>query len=111
MQRLAGSGRHWAAGQGARRGPSARLRNTHSVGVMVGRLSILRSIQLRLFAGYFFGSDTAQEQRYLNGTTSGDISIITVGFIGSKNQPGGGAGVGAHHGVERFTIFLHAKAD
>jgi coniferyl-aldehyde dehydrogenase len=67
----------------------------------------------RPLAAYYFGDDTAEEKRFLTGTTSGGVSINDVMFhMLQKDLPFGGvgpSGMGAYHGMEGFKTFSHAK--
>ena len=68
----------------------------------------------RPLAGYYFGYDNAEEQRFLSGTTSGGVCINDVMFhMLQKDLPFGGvgpSGMGAYHGIEGFKTFSHAKS-
>ena len=68
----------------------------------------------RPLAAYFFGQDKAEERRFLEGTTSGGVSINDVMFhMLQKDLPFGGigpSGMGAYHGIEGFKTFSHAKS-
>ena len=68
----------------------------------------------RPLAAYFFGKDKAEEKRFLEGTTSGGVSINDVMFhMLQKDLPFGGigpSGMGSYHGLEGFKTFSHAKS-
>jgi coniferyl-aldehyde dehydrogenase len=68
----------------------------------------------RPLAAYYFGYDSAEEQRFLSGTTSGGVCINDVMFhMLQKDLPFGGvgpSGMGAYHGIEGFKTFSHAKS-
>lgn len=67
----------------------------------------------RPLAAYYFGNDSAEERRFLTGTTSGGACVNDVMFqMLQKDLPFGGvgpSGMGAYHGVEGFKTFSHAK--
>ena len=68
----------------------------------------------RPLAAYYFGQDRAEEKRFLQGTTSGGVSINDVMFhMLQKDLPFGGigpSGMGSYHGLEGFKTFSHAKS-
>ena len=68
----------------------------------------------RPLAAYYFGTDKAEEKRFLTGTTSGGACVNDVMFhMLQKDLPFGGigpSGMGAYHGIEGFKTFSHAKA-
>ena len=63
---------------------------------------------------YYFGSDTAEQERVLNRTTSGGVSVNDVVMhVAMEDLPFGGigpSGMGAYHGIDGFKTFSHAKA-
>lgn len=63
---------------------------------------------------YFFGEDEAEQERVLNGTTSGGVTVNDVIFhVAQEDLPFGGvgpAGMGAYHGRDGFYEFSHKKA-
>ncbi|MEM9495103.1 MAG: coniferyl aldehyde dehydrogenase [Pseudomonadota bacterium] len=63
---------------------------------------------------YYFGSDKAEEERVLNRTTSGGVTVNDVMFhSGQEDLPFGGvgpSGMGAYHGRDGFMEFSHKKA-
>jgi coniferyl-aldehyde dehydrogenase len=63
---------------------------------------------------YYFGSDSAEEERVLRRTTSGGVTINDVVMhVSMEDLPFGGvgpSGMGAYHGVDGFRTFSHAKA-
>lgn len=67
----------------------------------------------RPLAAYYFGKNSAEEHRFLTGTTSGGACVNDVMFhMLQKDLPFGGvgpSGMGAYHGVEGFKTFSHAK--
>lgn len=68
----------------------------------------------RPLALYYFGEDKAEEQRVLNRTTSGGVTVNDVIFhIAQEELPFGGigpSGMGNHHGHHGFREFSHQKA-
>ncbi len=62
---------------------------------------------------YYFGDDRAEENRVINSTTSGGVSVNDViTHIMQDDAPFGGvgpSGTGAYHGKEGFVNFSHAK--
>ena len=62
---------------------------------------------------YYFGDDRAEENRVVNSTTSGGVSVNDViTHIMQDDAPFGGvgpSGTGAYHGREGFVNFSHAK--
>jgi coniferyl-aldehyde dehydrogenase len=62
---------------------------------------------------YYFGNDNAEENRVINSTTSGGVSVNDViTHIMQDDAPFGGvgpSGTGAYHGKEGFVNFSHAK--
>lgn len=63
---------------------------------------------------YYFGQDAAEQERVLNATTSGGVTVNDVVFhVAQENLPFGGvgpAGMGSYHGVDGFREFSHKKA-
>jgi coniferyl-aldehyde dehydrogenase len=63
---------------------------------------------------YFFGQDKAEENRVLERTISGGVTVNDVIFhISAEELPFGGignAGMGSYHGHDGFKEFSHAKA-
>ncbi|MDW6003256.1 coniferyl aldehyde dehydrogenase [Vibrio mangrovi] len=67
----------------------------------------------RPLAAYYFGEDTAQQEKFANSTTSGALVINDVMTHASiEDLPFGGvgaSGIGAYHGIHGFRRFSHAK--
>lgn len=65
-------------------------------------------------AAYYFGRDTAEENRFIGETRSGGVCINDVIFqVTQESMPFGGvgpSGMGAYHGHQGFKTFSHAKA-
>jgi coniferyl-aldehyde dehydrogenase len=63
---------------------------------------------------YWFGTDKAEEQRVLDRTTSGGVTINDVIFhVSMEDLPFGGvgpSGMGAYHGHDGFLEFSHKRA-
>ena len=63
---------------------------------------------------YYFGSDSAEEDRVLKHTTSGGVTVNDVVMhVAQEDLPFGGvgpSGMGAYHGHDGFKTFSHAKA-
>ncbi|WP_374452658.1 coniferyl aldehyde dehydrogenase [Phenylobacterium sp.] len=63
---------------------------------------------------YYFGSDEAEREKVLSGTTSGGVTVNDVIFhVAQENLPFGGvgpSGMGSYHGVDGFREFSHAKS-
>lgn len=63
---------------------------------------------------YYFGQDTAEQERVLNATTAGGVTVNDVVFhVAQENLPFGGvgpSGIGSYHGVDGFREFSHRKA-
>jgi len=63
---------------------------------------------------YYFGNDHAEQEKVLNRTTSGGVSINDVVMhVAMEDLPFGGigpSGMGAYHGLDGFRTFSHAKA-
>jgi coniferyl-aldehyde dehydrogenase len=63
---------------------------------------------------YYFGTDEAERETVLNGTTSGGVSVNDVIMhVAQEELPFGGvgpAGMGSYHGVDGFREFSHRKA-
>lgn len=68
----------------------------------------------RPLAVYYFGDDTAEEDRILTETVSGGATINDVLFhIAQEDLPFGGigpSGMGCYHGKDGFNEFSHRKA-
>ena len=62
---------------------------------------------------YYFGEDSAEENKVVNSTTSGGVSVNDVlTHIMQDDAPFGGvgpSGMGSYHGHEGFVNFSHAK--
>ncbi|MBE8190596.1 MAG: aldehyde dehydrogenase family protein, partial [Alphaproteobacteria bacterium] len=62
---------------------------------------------------YYFGNDRAEENKVINSTTSGGVSVNdVVTHISQDDAPFGGvgpSGTGSYHGKEGFVNFSHAK--
>ncbi|KRB46537.1 coniferyl aldehyde dehydrogenase [Phenylobacterium sp. Root700] len=63
---------------------------------------------------YYFGTDAAEREKVLEGTTAGGVTINDVVFhVAQENLPFGGvgpSGMGSYHGVDGFREFSHAKS-
>ena len=63
---------------------------------------------------YYFGTDAAERDRVLDGTTSGGVTVNDVVMhIAQEELPFGGigpAGMGAYHGYDGFREFSHRKS-
>ena len=63
---------------------------------------------------YYFGSDAAERDRVLDGTTSGGVTVNDVVMhVAQEELPFGGigpAGIGAYHGHDGFREFSHRKS-
>jgi coniferyl-aldehyde dehydrogenase len=63
---------------------------------------------------YYFGGDTAEQDKVLTRTTSGGVSVNdTIMHVSMEDLPFGGvgpSGMGSYHGVDGFRTFSHAKA-
>jgi coniferyl-aldehyde dehydrogenase len=63
---------------------------------------------------YYFGTDSAEQEKVLSRTTSGGVTINDVVMhVSMEDLPFGGigpSGMGAYHGVDGFRTFSHAKA-
>ena len=63
---------------------------------------------------YYFGTDEAERETVLTGTTSGGVSVNDVIMhVAQEELPFGGvgpAGMGSYHGVDGFREFSHKKA-
>lgn len=63
---------------------------------------------------YYFGSSPAEQERVLNATTSGGVTVNDVVFhVAQENLPFGGvgpSGMGSYHGVDGFREFSHRKS-
>ena len=63
---------------------------------------------------YYFGSDTAEQERVLNRTISGGVTVNDVIFhVSMDDLPFGGigpSGIGSYHGPEGFREFSHARS-
>ena len=62
---------------------------------------------------YYFGEDNVEENKVVNGTTSGGVAVNDViTHIMQDDAPFGGvgpSGTGAYHGFEGFLNFSHTK--
>ncbi len=63
---------------------------------------------------YYFGKDSAEEQRVLDTTISGGVTVNDVIFhVAQQDLPFGGvgpSGMGNYHGHDGFKTFSHAKS-
>jgi coniferyl-aldehyde dehydrogenase len=63
---------------------------------------------------YYFGSDRGEEQRVLDRTISGGVTVNDVVFhVSMEDLPFGGvgpSGMGSYHGLDGFKTFSHAKS-
>jgi coniferyl-aldehyde dehydrogenase len=63
---------------------------------------------------YYFGQDSAEENKVLTRTTSGGVTVNDVVMhVAQEDLPFGGvgpSGMGAYHGLDGFRQFSHAKA-
>jgi coniferyl-aldehyde dehydrogenase len=63
---------------------------------------------------YYFGGDSAEEQRVLTHTTSGGVTVNDVIMhVAQEDLPFGGvgpSGMGSYHGIDGFRAFSHAKS-
>jgi coniferyl-aldehyde dehydrogenase len=63
---------------------------------------------------YYFGEDESEQDKVINGTTSGGVTVNDVIFhVAQEDLPFGGvgpAGMGAYHGRDGFFEFSHKKA-
>jgi coniferyl-aldehyde dehydrogenase len=63
---------------------------------------------------YYFGTDEAEREKVLTGTTAGGVTINDVVFhVAQEELPFGGvgpSGMGSYHGVDGFREFSHRKA-
>ena len=63
---------------------------------------------------YYFGDDKAEQERVLNFTTSGGVTLNDVfHHVGQEDLPFGGvgaSGMGAYHGHDGFLEFSHSRA-
>ena len=63
---------------------------------------------------YYFGSDSAEQEKVLTRTTSGGATVNDVIMhVAMEDLPFGGvgpSGMGAYHGIDGFRTFSHAKA-
>jgi coniferyl-aldehyde dehydrogenase len=63
---------------------------------------------------YYFGTNATEQERVLESTTSGGVTVNDVVFhVAQENLPFGGvgpAGTGSYHGVDGFREFSHRKA-
>ncbi len=63
---------------------------------------------------YYFGLDADEEDKVLNLTTSGGVTVNDVIFhISQENLPFGGvgsSGLGSYHGIDGFREFSHRKS-
>jgi coniferyl-aldehyde dehydrogenase len=63
---------------------------------------------------YYFGTDKVEQQRVLNRTTSGGVTVNDVIMhVAMEDLPFGGvgpSGMGSYHGIDGFRTFSHRKA-
>ena len=63
---------------------------------------------------YYFGDDASEQQKVLDETTSGGVTVNDVIFhVAQEDLPFGGvgpSGMGAYHGQDGFREFSHRKA-
>ena len=63
---------------------------------------------------YYFGTDDAEREKVLAGTTAGGVTVNDVVFhVAQEELPFGGvgpSGMGSYHGVDGFREFSHRKA-
>ncbi len=63
---------------------------------------------------YYFGSNSSEQSRVLDRTTSGGVTVNDVVMhVSMEDLPFGGvgpSGMGAYHGIDGFRTFSHAKA-
>jgi coniferyl-aldehyde dehydrogenase len=63
---------------------------------------------------YYFGADTAEQEKVLAATTAGGVTLNDVVFhVAQEDLPFGGvgpSGMGSYHGVDGFREFSHRKA-
>ena len=63
---------------------------------------------------YYFGSDRSEQEKVLNRTISGGVTVNDVIFhVSMDDLPFGGvgpSGMGSYHGVEGFREFSHARS-
>jgi len=63
---------------------------------------------------YYFGADSAEQEKVVTRTTSGGVTINDVVMhVSMEDIPFGGigpSGMGAYHGIDGFRTFSHAKA-
>jgi len=63
---------------------------------------------------YYFGKDGGEEQRVLDRTISGGVTVNDVIFhVAQEDLPFGGvgpSGMGSYHGLDGFRTFSHAKS-
>ncbi len=63
---------------------------------------------------YYFGEDKTEEDKVLNHTTSGGVTVNDVVMhVAQEDLPFGGvgpSGMGSYHGIDGFKNFSHAKA-
>jgi len=63
---------------------------------------------------YYFGADSAEQEKVLTRTTSGGATVNDVIMhVAMEDLPFGGvgpSGMGAYHGIDGFRTFSHAKA-
>lgn len=78
--------------------------------------SVISNIQRgeRPLALYYFGADKSEEQKILERTLSGGVTVndIAMHFLAEELPFGGvgASGLGAYHGVHGFRRFSHARA-
>jgi len=63
---------------------------------------------------YYFGDDAVEQEKVLNATTSGGVTVNDVVFhVAQEDIPFGGvgpSGMGSYHGVDGFREFSHRKS-
>jgi coniferyl-aldehyde dehydrogenase len=63
---------------------------------------------------YYFGADAKEQERVLERTTSGGVTVNDVVMhVAMEDLPFGGvgpSGMGSYHGIDGFKTFSHAKA-
>ncbi len=68
----------------------------------------------RALALYYFGTDTAEQQRIIDSTCAGGMTINDIAMhVSCDDMPFGGigaSGMGHYHGREGFLTFSHAKS-
>lgn len=63
---------------------------------------------------YYFGEDTSEQEKVINNTTSGGVTVNdTIFHVAQESLPFGGvgpSGMGTYHGIEGFKTFSNAKS-